>query len=61
MKISLITENMIEYSGGNLHDISHFMKVWAYAKTLCELEGLVGHTQFILETAALVHDIACPL
>lgn len=52
---------MIEYSNGNLHDINHFMKVWAYAKTIGELESLEKDTQYILEIAAITHDIACPL
>ena len=59
--IAELTEKMIAYSEGNLHDIAHFLKVWAYARTIGQLEGLDGETQFILEAAALVHDIACPL
>ena len=49
--ISNITEKMIAYSKGDLHDIHHFLQVWAYAKTIGELEGLEEETQFILETA----------
>ena len=52
---------MIAYSDENLHDINHFVKVWAYAKTIGELEGLDQETQYILEAAAILHDIACPL
>ena len=59
--VSRIIENMIEYSDGNLHDINHFMKVWGYSKVIGELEELDDHTQFILEIAAITHDIACPL
>ena len=61
MTISEITEKMIAWSDGNLHDISHFLKVWAYARTIGEQEGLDAETQFLLETAAVIHDIACPL
>ncbi|MCD7715020.1 MAG: HD domain-containing protein [Lachnospiraceae bacterium] len=43
------------------HDINHFQKVWAFAKTIGELEGLDAYTQETLELAAIVHDIACPL
>ncbi|MCC8044526.1 MAG: phosphohydrolase [Clostridiales bacterium] len=43
------------------HDIDHFQKVWAFAKTIGELEGLDAYTQETLELAAIVHDIACPL
>ena len=55
------TEKMIEFYRGNLHDIDHFLKVWAMAKTIGELEGLDSHTQKVLELTAVVHDIACPL
>lgn len=58
--VSRIIEKMIEYSDGNLHDINHFMKVWGYSKVIGELEELDDHTQFILEIAAITHDIACP-
>lgn len=59
--IAQILEKMILHSGGNARDVNHFMKVWAYAKTIGELEHLDEETQFILEAAAAVHDIACPL
>ena len=61
MTIPQLTEKMIAFSKGDIHDIEHFMKVWGYAKTIGELEGLDEGTQFILELAALTHDIACPL
>lgn len=59
--ISRIMEKMIAFSKGNLHDIAHYMCVWTYAKTIGELEGLDAHARFILEVAAIIHDIACPL
>ena len=61
MTISGLIEKMIAFSEGNLHDIDHFIRVWTYAKTIGELEGLDAQTQFILEAAAITHDIACPL
>lgn len=61
MTIPQLTEKMIAFSKGDIHDIDHFMKVWGYAKTIGELEGLDEDTQFTLELAALTHDIACPL
>ena len=61
MTIPQLTEKMIAFSKGDIHDIEHFMKVWGYAKTIGELEGLDEDTQFTLELAALTHDIACPL
>ncbi|MBQ6383150.1 MAG: phosphohydrolase [Clostridia bacterium] len=61
MTVSQIMEKMIRSSGGNIHDIEHFMKVWSYAKTIGELEKLDPETQFILEAEAITHDIACPM
>ena len=54
-------EKMIAFSDGNFHDIDHLIRVWAYSKTIGEQEGLDAQTQFILEVAAITHDIACPL
>ena len=61
MTVSQIMEKMIAFSEGNLHDIDHFVRVWTYARTIGELEGLDGQTQYVLEIAAITHDIACPL
>jgi hypothetical protein len=61
MTISQIMEKMVQSSCGSIHDIEHFVKVWAYTKTIGELESLDSKTQFILEAAAITHDIACPL
>ena len=61
MSISKIVKKMIEYSNGNPHDINHFMKVYSYAKTIGECESLDSRTQAVLEVAAIIHDIACPL
>lgn len=58
--ISQLMEQMIVFSNGNLHDITHFITVWTYAKTIGELEGLDADTQYLLEATAIVHDIACP-
>ena len=55
------TEKMIGFYAGNRHDVAHFLKVWALARTIGELEGLDARTQEVLELAAVVHDIACPL
>ena len=52
-----LIEKMIEFEGHNPHQVGHFLKVLGYAKTIGELEGLPEDTQFILETAAVMHDI----
>lgn len=59
--IAEMTTRMIDFYKGSLHDINHFIKVWTYARTIGELEHLDVDTQFLLEAAAVIHDIACPL
>jgi HD superfamily phosphodiesterase len=59
--ISEVIEKMIGFLAGNLGDINHFMTVWTYAKTIGELEKIDPETQYILEVAAVIHDISCPL
>ncbi len=61
MMIAAATQKMIAFYKGSTHDIGHFLKVWALAQTIGALQGLDSHTQEILELAAVVHDIACPL
>ena len=61
MTISELVVKMIKASGGNLHDIRHFMKVYAFAKTIAECEGVSPNEQRTIEAAAVLHDIACPL
>lgn len=61
MTIAEILNKMICYSDGNIHDISHFIKVHSYAKLIGELEEVDEHTLRTIEMAAIVHDIACPL
>lgn len=61
MIVATATEKMIRFYHGNIHDVAHFLKVYAFAKTIGELEELAPPTQEILELAAIVHDIACPL
>ena len=60
MKVSDAIIKMISISEGNEHDINHFLKVWGYARTIGEAEGLDERTLMTLEMAAVVHDIACP-
>lgn len=61
MTTAEIARKMILCSNGNRHDVAHFLKVYAFARTIGRCEGLDAETQAVLETAAIVHDIACPL
>ena len=60
LRISDAIEAMISFFRGSLHDINHFIKVWGYAKLIGEKEGLDETALYILELAAITHDIACP-
>ena len=51
---------MMDFYGEHDHDIRHYKKVWTYAKTIAELEGVDKETEFVLEIASILHDIACP-
>ena len=55
--VSLVQSAMIDYFTGDVRRINHFLKVYGFAKAIGELEGLESHSQFILEIAALTHDI----
>ena len=59
--ITNVAAKMLAFSEGNLHDINHLLKVYAYAHLIGDAEGLPEETARVLEAAALVHDIACPL
>lgn len=50
-------KEMISYYSGDVKRIQHFVKVYHFAKLIGEMELLDEDTQFILETAAIVHDI----
>ena len=58
--ISEIMARMIAWPGNTRHDIEHLVKVWAYARTIGQREGLDEAALYALEAAAIVHDIACP-
>lgn len=54
---SKVIEAMIGYFHGDVKRINHFMKVYGFAKTIGELEGIDTKTQEILEITAITHDI----
>lgn len=60
MKIGDVIAAMIDYLGGNIHEIEHMLKVYGYAKAIGEREGLDDGLLLTLETAAVVHDIGIP-
>ena len=56
-RINQLALAMIDYNHGDPKRIQHTTKVHAYASLIGKCEGLDEGTQFILESAALVHDI----
>lgn len=52
-----LIQAMVEYDKGDVPRIQHFMKVHDFAVTIAQLEGVDEDTVFILETAAILHDI----
>ena len=48
---------MISYMSGDARRIQHFVKVHSYSSLIGAMEHLDTHTLFILESAALMHDI----
>lgn len=56
-KIDQLSLAMISYNNADPMRIQHTTKVHAYARLIGLGEGLDDETQFILESAALVHDI----
>ena len=52
---------MIKLYAGDPKRIQHFCKVHSYAKLMAEMEGVDDDTRFIIETAALTHDIGIHL
>lgn len=55
--IEAVINAMTVYDAGDPMRIHHFLKVHAFARLIGLEEGLDPDAQFILETAAMVHDI----
>lgn len=52
-----LCDAMCDYEDGNSLRIHHFLKVHAFSRQIGIREGLDEQTRFILEAAALTHDI----
>lgn len=55
--VEAIMREAVRYDGSDLRRINHFLKVYTYAKMIGEGEGLSAGEQYILEAAAILHDI----
>ena len=54
---SKLVLKMTEYEGGCGERGNHFLKVFAFAKTIAEGDDVDDATKEILEAAAITHDI----
>ena len=57
MQLARLMDAMIGYDQGDAKRIQHFVKVHDFATAIGKLEGLDEETQFILESASILHDI----
>ena len=55
--IDTLTLKMFAFNEGDAKRIQHLMKVHRFAQLIARMEGLDTHTRFVVECAALVHDI----
>lgn len=56
-KLNELMLKMIKYNSGDPKRILHSLKVHALAKLIGEMEALDPESLFILESAAIVHDV----
>ena len=55
--LTRLMDAMCAYEAGNAHRIHHLIKVHGFARQIGLSQGLDDQTQFILEAAAITHDI----
>ncbi|MDF2505012.1 HD domain-containing protein [Clostridium sp.] len=55
--IQQVISDMIRYFENDVIRINHALKVYGFAKSIGESENLDNDNQFILEVAAVLHDI----
>lgn len=55
--INKVIAAMIEYYSGDPKRIQHFIKVYTFAHSIAQGEGVDGKELYTLDIAALVHDI----
>ena len=55
--IDMLTQRMIHFNRNDPQRIQHLIKVHRFAQMIGRMEQLDEHTQFLIECAALVHDI----
>ncbi len=56
-QLARLMRAMVEYDRGDVPRIQHFVKVHNFAATIGACENLDDEEQFVLEAAAILHDI----
>lgn len=56
-KLSFLMRAMIKYDGGDVPRIQHFVKVHDFARMIGVTEDMGSEQLFILEAAAILHDV----
>ena len=56
-KLAQLTVAMTEFYSGEAKRVQHFMKVHGFARTIAALENMDPAEKYVLEAAAIVHDI----
>ena len=57
MRHNKLIDSMVDMFRGDARRINHFLKVYAYAKTIAEEEQMPPGVQDIIEVVAITHDI----
>lgn len=55
--LALLMRTMIKYDGGDVPRIQHFVKVHDFARTIGIAEDMEDEELFVLEAAAILHDV----
>jgi len=57
LTLALLMRAMIKYDGGDAPRIQHFVKVHDFARMIAVAEGMNEEDLFVLEAAAILHDV----
>ena len=59
--IKEISRDIAFYSKGHMRELDRLLRVWGFAREIADGEALSRRERYVLEVAALVHNIAYPL
>ncbi len=55
--LALLMQAMVRYDSGDVPRIQHFVKVHNFARTIALAEAMDDDGRFVLEAAAILHDV----